>query len=77
MGIRGRAECRCVNCSAGREEGTCSGGSGTGAQPPWAIERCGRQLPASAAVISRWMWRLEKVSFGFKVSTLSPELVWG
>ena len=65
IGARGRAECRslCVNCSAGRDEGTCSGGSGTGAQPPRAIERCWRQLPASAAVISRWMWRLENVSF--------------
>ena len=45
----------------GRAEGTCSGGSGPGAQPLRAVERCGRLLPASAAVILRWMWRLEKV----------------
>ena len=53
---RGPAECRCASTAL------LVGKRGTGAQPPRAIERWWRQLPASAGMISRWMWRLEKVS---------------
>ena len=49
-------------CSAGRVRGAEKGGSGTGALPPRAIERCGRQPSATARAMLRWMWRLAKVS---------------
>ena len=49
-------------CSAGWERGAENGGSGTGALPPRAMERGGRQPSATANAILRWIWRLAKVS---------------
>ena len=49
-------------CSAGWERGAEKGGSGTGALPPRAMERWGRQPSATANAILRWIRRLAKVS---------------
>ena len=65
IGTRGRAECRCASTAllVGKRGLAAEAQALVHSRPPRAMSVAGAKLPASAAVISRWMWKLEKVSF--------------
>ena len=50
------------SCSSGGAAGTWRGGSGTGAAPPRAMLRCGRQPEARLQASLRWIRMDAKVS---------------